>query len=128
MSADEGKTIALIQQISAGRCDFMAEKNRSVSEALAQLRESLAVLGMEHGGVAVACCGGTRENSRLIAQKLVAAGFGRVVRPAGRPARYETGDGWFSWDSVAQGDDMISLFYSLEEDDQPIDYLINEEL
>lgn len=126
MIANEGKTIALIQQISARRFNNMAEKTCSVSEAIVQLRESLAGLGLEQGGIAVACCGETRENSRLIAQRLVAAGFGRVVQPAGRPARYETGDGWFSWDSVTQGDDMITLFYRLEADDQPIDYLINE--
>ncbi|OPX90714.1 MAG: hypothetical protein A4E53_00892 [Pelotomaculum sp. PtaB.Bin104] len=93
---------------------------------MALLKGSLAGLGLEPTGIAIACCSGSREKSSLIAQKLVAGGFGRAVKPAGRSVRYETRDGWFSWDTVAEGDDMINLFYSLGADDQPVDYLISK--
>lgn len=88
----------------------MAEKTCSFSEAMALLKGSLAGLGLEHTGISIACCGGSRGKSSLIAQKLVAGGFGREVKPADKSVRYETRDGWFSWGTVEDGAAMINLF------------------
>lgn len=104
----------------------MVDKPYNINEALALLRGSLAGLGLERVNISVTGHGLTREKSAGIARDLVAGGFGREVKPADRSVRYETRDGWFSWDTVEEGDDLINLFYSLGEDDQPVKYLIME--
>ena len=96
------------------------------TKVLEMLKEALRQHGLDQVNVTISSHGLTREQSERTAAAILAGGFGREVRAAGRPVRYQGREGWFSWFTVQQDSDVINLFYNLDEDDLPIDYLPTE--
>jgi len=90
------------------------------------LKEALRQHGLDSVNVTISSHGLTREQSERLAGAILAGGFGQEVRAAGRPVRYQGREGWFSWFTVEQDSDVINLFFNLDEDDLPIDYLPTE--
>ncbi|HHU87567.1 MAG TPA: hypothetical protein GXZ25_12350 [Peptococcaceae bacterium] len=98
----------------------------AVCAALEMLKEALRQHGLDSVNVTISSHGLTREQSERLAGAILAGGFGQEVRAAGRPVRYQGREGWFSWFTVEQDSDVINLFFNLDEDDLPIDYLPTE--
>ena len=95
----------------------------SVSEALSLLKDCLKRHGLDDVRIYVSSYGLTPEQSAAIARDIVSAGFGDRVWQAKEPAKYESADGYFSWNTVEQGGDHINLFFNLPDDDQPVNYI-----
>jgi len=99
----------------------------SVSEALELLKIALKKHGLDSANITVSSHGLTPEKSSSIAGNIVAGGFGKDVMPAGKLLKHDCREGWYSWNTVRQGDDVINLFFNVNEDNQPINYLPTEE-
>ena len=97
--------------------------NITVNEALEILKGALKQLGLDSTDVTINGHGLTQEKSAAIARNIVAGGFGEKVIPAGKPVKYEFKEGWFSWNTVEQDGDSINLFFSLTDEELPINYL-----
>lgn len=96
--------------------------NITVNEALEILKGALKQLGLDSAEVTMNGHGLTQEKSAAIARDIVAGGFGEA-KPAGKPVKYEFKEGWFSWHRVEQNGDCINLFFNLDDDNLPINYL-----
>lgn len=98
-------------------------KRCGINEALEILRDSLKSYGLDEVDVTIYSHGHTPAESDHIAAAIVGGGFGEGVKPAVKPNKREFDGGWFSWNEVEQSSDRIYLFFDLDKDDQPIDYL-----
>ncbi|MDF9408195.1 hypothetical protein L7E55_07455 [Pelotomaculum isophthalicicum JI] len=98
----------------------------SVSEALELLEIALKKHGLDSANITISSHGLTPEQSGSIARDIVAGGFGEDVRLAGKLVKYEDREGWFSWNTVGRDGDYINLFFSVGEDDQPVNYFPSE--
>ena len=98
----------------------------AVCTALEMLKEALRRHGLDQVNVTISSHGLTREQSERMAGDINAGGFGKKVRADNEPVRYQGQEGWFSWISIEQGSDAINMFFNLDEDDLPIDYIPTE--
>lgn len=98
----------------------------TVSEALEVLKGALRQHGLDSVNVTISSHGLTREQSERLAGDIFAGGFGQKVSTAKEPVRYQGREGLFSWFTVEEDSDVINLFFNLDEDDLPINYLPTE--
>lgn len=86
----------------------------TVNEALEILRNSLERCGLEKVNISVSSHGLTSTESGALVKDLLANGFGETVTEAGQVYDYLHQPGRYSWVTVAQGNDLVNLFYNLE--------------